>query len=340
MRKYNPRYTAYARFHGKTEEEMLAHDKARFPGACMVEFMLWIQNKWREWKKENNLSNQHILSKKNHKKFDEWLFTKPEENMKIEQRVLEIIKEGRTEGNLFYLPERQLERKLYEDVNKVLTDLGGKWKGGKTKAHVFEEEAEPMIKHAIETRQVISRKKELNLFETPAPVAELLVNHAEVFSGMTFLEPSAGRGKIMRAIEDMINPAKIYWCEIDEKNAAKIARDFPNSQRIGGDFLQVDPSGHEVDRVIMNPPFSKNGAGKQTDIEHVEHALKFLKKGGTLVAIMSAAIKFKSNLKTKEFKTLLDDISLLWQTIDLSRDAFKESGTNTNSVILKVIKRD
>ncbi len=38
----NPRYTAYARAHDKSPDEMLSHDKNEWPGGCMVGFMLWI----------------------------------------------------------------------------------------------------------------------------------------------------------------------------------------------------------------------------------------------------------------------------------------------------------
>jgi hypothetical protein len=36
-----------------------------------------------------------------------------------------------------YLPPGNLDRKTYEAVNKALTAIGGKWTGGKVKAHVF-----------------------------------------------------------------------------------------------------------------------------------------------------------------------------------------------------------
>jgi hypothetical protein len=40
-RNWNPRYVAYALENGRTPAEQLAHDKAQYPGACMVLFLVW-----------------------------------------------------------------------------------------------------------------------------------------------------------------------------------------------------------------------------------------------------------------------------------------------------------
>lgn len=254
--------------------------------------------------------------------------------MKIEKQILEIIEAGKTDGSLYYLPTGQLDRKTYLEVNKVLEALGGKWKGGKTKAHVFENPIDDAIENVILTGEVISRKQELNLFETPDEVAEQLVNLSDLFTENKILEPSAGRGKIMQAINRVINPSNLYWCEIDERNAGEVSKDFPTSHRIGADFMSVEPNGYQIDRVLMNPPFSMNGTGRQTDIDHVSHALKFISNGGILVSVMSPAIKFRTNRKTTDFISSLDGYS--WEIIDLPDGAFKGSGTMINTIILKV----
>jgi hypothetical protein len=40
-RPWNPVYVEYAAAHGKSPADMLAADKAKHPGACMMEFILW-----------------------------------------------------------------------------------------------------------------------------------------------------------------------------------------------------------------------------------------------------------------------------------------------------------
>jgi len=76
----NPRYILYAKAHGKTGEEMLAYDKERLPGACMMEFSFWIQAQWRLWRKRNQLSWDAPLSDVDHKCFDTWLYEAVEAN--------------------------------------------------------------------------------------------------------------------------------------------------------------------------------------------------------------------------------------------------------------------
>lgn len=39
----NPRYLQYARAHGRSGEEQLAHDKEAWPGGAMCGFILWMK---------------------------------------------------------------------------------------------------------------------------------------------------------------------------------------------------------------------------------------------------------------------------------------------------------
>ena len=57
------------------------------------------------------------------------------------------------------------------------------------------------------------------------------------------------------------------------------------------DFLSRLPHG-SYDRVVMNPPFDL-----ERDIDHVMHAMEFLKPDGLLVAIMSAGTEWRGDEK-------------------------------------------
>ena len=82
-------------------------------------------------------------------------------------------------------------------------------------------------------------------------------------------------------------------------------------------------------RVAMNPPFDR-----ERDIDHVMHALTFLKPGGVLTAIMSAGTEFRETRKSKAFRALMAEMGAEWS--DLPAGSFSSVGTNVNTIILTV----
>lgn len=247
--------------------------------------------------------------------------------MNIEQHILEIIEQGRTDGNLYYLPEYQLERKTYQDVNKVLECLGGKW-NRKLKAHIFESDISEIIDDVLLTGEVTDHRKEFNFFETPPDVVTKLIELAEVQPGQKCLEPSAGRGNIAESIRGIVGNEKMTCVELMPENAVVlIDKGFSVHE---GDFLQYDSS-ERYDRIVMNPPFTR-----QQDISHVMKALDYLEDNGILVSVMSAGIMFRQDKKTLEFWDRVNEHK--HEVTKLPQGAFKISGTMVNTVILKVEK--
>lgn len=243
--------------------------------------------------------------------------------MKIDKEILDIIDAGESEDNTYYLPNIKLERNMYLKVNKVLEILGGKW-NRKAKGHVFDSPIDDRIDNVILSGEVTDKKKELQFFETPTEIVQQLCELAYIESNLHVLEPSAGQGAILKGIQNY--SSKIFWAELDEDNASHIQF----GERIGKDFLKVEPNGLKIDRVVMNPPFTV-----QQDIDHVTHALRFL-ENGILVSVMSPSIKFRTNKKTTDF---LNNISQYqYEIIDLPEKSFASSGTSVNTIILKVRK--
>ena len=159
-----------------------------------------------------------------------------------------------------------------------------------------------------------------NYFPTPDVVIEDMVGEAEIEDDMRVLEPSAGDGRIIRAIQDGHPDLTITGYEIN-----------PDRARDAGvrcfDFMQVWPV-DDYDRVIMNPPFSHGRWYK-----HVLHAYKFLKPGGRLVAIIpNGAI----NKKYQEEWNLM--MRGFVNEIPLPKGTFKGSGTMIETRILVVEK--
>ena len=69
-RKWNPRFVAYSKAHGKTPAAMLRHDKRKWPGGCMVGFMHWIQDRWAEWDAAHGRRQCDYHSLEDHTDFD------------------------------------------------------------------------------------------------------------------------------------------------------------------------------------------------------------------------------------------------------------------------------
>lgn len=244
----------------------------------------------------------------------------------ISDEVLAVLSQMTFNGNVAYLPDRVLERKLYVDVNKVLESLGGKWKKKPVNGHVFESEAEPLIESALLTKEY-TKPGDMGWFPTPEPIVDKLLQLAELYAYMRVLEPSAGLGAIAKVAHRM-SAKSIDVVELDGKRADTLRNEFSVTC---ADFLTLPPK-QEYDRVIMNPPF----APAQADIDHVLHAFKFLKSGGRVVAVMAAGVKFRDNKKTVAFREFVKNNN--GRIHDLPEDAFKDSGTNVKTVVVVINK--
>ena len=158
------------------------------------------------------------------------------------------------------------------------------------------------------------------------------------------LEPNGGEGAIldfMRNKKELLKShsedwipkpprAKVY--EIDPTRAATLrGKGYDVEVK---DFLTVQPRAI-YDRIFMNPPFTRS-----RDTDHVTHALKFLKPGGVLVAVMSAATELSSDKRRVAFRKMtaknFDKVNT-WRSGSMFDDlpplSFAKAGTNVNTVI-------
>jgi predicted RNA methylase len=192
--------------------------------------------------------------------------------------VLAVLRESRIDSNCLYLPARQLDRKLYEAVNKVLTNAGGKWNRGK-KAHVFASDPTTELGLALETGVTINKQQLFQSFYTPAELAETVARLADV-SGHVVLEPSAGHGALADACR-AAGATSVICIDINPDAVAALRSFGYTATEI--DFLTFkNVTDKPFTRIVMNPPFTRGA-----DIKHVKHALTMLAPGGKLVAIMA-----------------------------------------------------
>lgn len=159
--------------------------------------------------------------------------------------------------------------------------------------------------------------KDLQYYPTPVAVVERVLNDIYLRPGERVLEPSCGCGRFMDAIWKA--GAEVVGIEVDPARAAQ-ARAKGHKAMLGN-FLETVPTG-DFDRVIMNPPFYGRHYAK-----HVEHAVKFLKPGGTLTAILPVTARYDHGL--------LDG---RWN--DLPVGSFRESGTNINTTVLTMTRTE
>jgi predicted RNA methylase len=248
--------------------------------------------------------------------------------MKISANVLAALKDrAETNGNCLILTGPRFDPKLYQQVNDVLEAVGGRW-ASREGAHLFPVDAAEAIAPVLTTGEVVTlreKKQQAQYFPTPTRIVERLLDLADLTAGVEALEPSAGSGAIATAAADR---GVIVDCiEQDSGYAAVLAEAGVARVLTVANFLTVPPQ-PVYDRVVMNPPFTKGA-----DIEHVEHALRFLKPDGLLVSIMSWTVA-EHTRKTAKFRALVEARGGTVEAV--GEKAFAESGTDVPTVLVAI----
>ncbi len=240
----------------------------------------------------------------------------------------DVLKDCVIEGNIVKLPDVQLDRKLYQEVAKAIELIGGKWKGGKVAGFVFHTDPTDLFTE-IKNGEKRNLKKEYQFFATPSELADLLVSRSDIRKEHEILEPSAGQGAIVNAINRILLNKIVDTYELMPLNQT-ILKKVSGVNFIGEDFL-LEKSDKKYDRIIANPPFTKN-----QDVLHIREMFSRLKVGGRLVSIASKHWQLSNNKVEKEFRDWLESVNAYVEEIPAG--AFKESGTNISSVIIIIDK--
>lgn len=236
----------------------------------------------------------------------------------------------------------QLDRKDYVSVNEILTTIGFTW-NKKAKAHIGSVSPNNALQvilggntgtitTTLETKKEV--KKKFQQFYTPDGLADTLVQLAGIKEDDIVLEPSAGNGQIVKAIQ-RAGSNRVFCFEISEESRKELDAIY-GVTILGNDFITdslISPNVpmFEFNRILMNPPFQKH-----QDITHVKHAYGLLAEGGRLVSIMSCHPFWASHKVDKEFREWLNEVGAIVE--DVEAGAFSESGTEIPTKIVIIDK--
>lgn len=245
--------------------------------------------------------------------------------MIVVPQIIDVLQRVTIKGNAVFLPE-QLDRKTYGQLKACFLAVDGKW-DKKSQSHVFPEDPTDLIESIIATREVRKWKTELQFFPTPRAIVDQMIDMAELSGTETVLEPHAGQGAIADAIRERFPGCRILLNDINQKFCDELmAKGYCVSC---DDFLRIT-YGFPIDRIIMNPPFTR-----QQDAKHILHAYSLLRPGGILVSVSSESPFYRTTQLAQEFRECVDRFGV---TCQLPPGAFKESGTMVRTRIVKVKK--
>jgi type I restriction-modification system DNA methylase subunit len=253
---------------------------------------------------------------------------------KVSDEVHEVLARSTITATSVKLPDGQLDRKLYEAVNKVLLAAGGKW-DRKSGTHKFTSDPREAMGLAVEKGEAVNHKTRLQAFYTPRPLAERVAVAVKLKHGYRVLEPSAGGGALVEAAMH-IAAVDVDAYDIDPGVQDRLSAIGVGQAALTGgslavriqDFLAVEPT-PVYDAVVMNPPFS----GGQ-DTAHVTHAIGFLKPGGRLAAIMWPGWQTANTKAAKAFRALLATMAE-HKVEDIPAGSFEDTGVATVLLTLR-----
>lgn len=242
--------------------------------------------------------------------------------------VEEILKHCTLENNVLKLPQVQFNKKSYAEAKKWIEEAGGTWQGGKVQGFIFPFNPERVFS-ILQSGQRYNLQQEYQFFETPPEVADWLVMLAGgIHEDDTVLEPSAGRGALIKAIHRACPSVMVECYELMPENR-EFLHALDNVILLDEDFTKDSVGSYT--KIIANPPFANN-----QDIEHVILMYERLEKGGTLAAITSPHWKFASERKCVAFREWLEEVH--GQVYEIGAGEFKDSGTGISTMAI-VIKK-
>jgi hypothetical protein len=180
---------------------------------------------------------------------------------------------------------------------------------------------------AIDLRRRAIYTKVPDFFPTPPEIIARMLQLARIETTHRVLDPSAGAGDLCLAVRKLGAVVECFEINSDLHQALTLL----GFQPLDRDFLFATPR-PIYDRVLMNPPFSKDAY-----IDHVRAAYEWLAPSGELVAVLPNGYRSSRSLQRRNFSDWLDDLDA--SRYDNPADAFTKSnrscGVSTHLIHLK-----
>ena len=238
--------------------------------------------------------------------------------------LLEII------DNKLVLPQKWFSENLYKKISEFLKTFDfDRNKLGKRVCYI--NNGDFSCEQVIEIGKKldgISLSEKFDFYPTPKKIVDKVIELAEIKEDMDILEPSAGKGDLIKNISN---------CRIVAIEKNQVLSSILNAQKKYSTVLNLEFEDYkyaQFDRIIMNPPFSN-----RLDAKHICKAFKeHLKIYGIMVAIHSSGIVSATDKYSREFQELCNKYMV--ERIEVASGEFKESGKGTNiqTIITKLQK--
>lgn len=183
----------------------------------------------------------------------------------------------------------------------------------------------------LPTQTVRSEEQvEFQQFSTPVDIAWLVAHLAAITPDDVVLEPSAGTGLL--AAPALRIGAKVHLNELNEHRYELLESAFKDVALTRFDGSKIDTLLASMVRpsvIVMNPPFARDlgrGEDPYAAIRHLRSAIRLLRPGGRLVAVMPDW--FTSSPKMKEiFEKTFANVNLFYSG-RLDEGAYRKHGTS------------
>lgn len=241
--------------------------------------------------------------------------------------VEKILQNCKWDGQVLTLPQVQFTKKSYLEAKKWIEETGGKWNTSR-QGFTWEFDANRVANILLQGKRY-NLQQEFQFFATPDWIADLVASRfSSLSSDMRILEPSAGRGSLVKAIRRRCPDAVVDCFELMPENIPFLQQ-VEGANIVGTDFKDCEG---QYQRIIANPPFSNN-----QDIDHVYLMFDHLEQGGEMAVITSRHWQIAQDKKSRFFRQWLQENGANIE--DIAGGEFKESGTIVSTSLVFIAKK-